>query len=83
VYDPPELLLDRLEAFSPDIVTAYPSVLLRLGRILRSDAGRRLRPRFLITNSEVLPTWTKNELELSWRCRVFQFYDCHECNLIA
>ena len=83
LHDPVEQLLDALEAFGPHIVTAYPSVLFRLGRLLSAHSGRRLRPRFLITNSEVLPTWAQAALEQMWQCQVFQFYDCHECNLIA
>jgi phenylacetate-CoA ligase len=83
LYEPPDVLLDQLEAFAPDIVTSYPSILLRLGRELRGRRVRNIRPRFLITNSEVLPDWTRSELAETWGCRVFEFYDCHECNLIA
>ncbi|MBA3497187.1 MAG: phenylacetate--CoA ligase family protein, partial [Gemmatimonadales bacterium] len=83
VYEPDDVLLDRLEAFAPDMVTAYPNVLIRLGRALRERPRRRLRPRFLLTNSEVLSPSARAELRTSWDAEVFQFYDCHECNLIA
>ena len=83
VYETPEVLLERLEAFEPDFVTSYPSVLLRLSRELRAAGRKRIRPRFLITNSEVLPSKARAEIADAWGCRVFEFYDCHECNLIA
>ena len=83
VYEPDDVLLDRLDAFGPDLVTAYPNVLKRLGRVLRERPRPRLRPRFLLTNSEVLTAPMRAELAASWNTRVFQFYDCHECNLIA
>lgn len=83
LYEPDDVLLDRLEAFAPDMVTSYPSVLLRLGRALRARPRPRLRPRFLLTNSEVLTASARAELRASWNAQVFQFYDCHECNLIA
>lgn len=83
LYEPDDVLLERLEAFAPDVVTAYPSVLLRLGRLLRERPRLRLQPRFLLTNSEVLTASARAELRASWGTQVFQFYDCHECNLIA
>lgn len=83
LYDPPDALLDALEAFRPQIVTAYPSVLLRLGRALRERPRPDLRPRFVLTNSEVLTPGARAELRETWKAPVYQFYDCHECNLIA
>jgi phenylacetate-CoA ligase len=83
LYDPPDVLLDALEAFRPDIVTAYPAVLLRLGRVLSERPRTGLRPRFLLTNSEVLTPGARAELRETWNAPVYQFYDCHECNLIA
>jgi phenylacetate-CoA ligase len=82
LFDPPSALLDSLEEFRPHIVTAYPSVLLRLGRELR-QRPRRPQPRFLLTNSEVLTAGARAELSTLWNAPVYQFYDCHECNLIA
>jgi phenylacetate-CoA ligase len=83
LYDPPDALLEALDGFAPDIVTSYPGVLLRLGRELRRAPRSRVMPRFLITNSEVLPSRARMEIADTWRCPVFEFYDCHECNLIA
>ena len=83
VYDPVEDLLDRLEEFRPDMVTAYPNVLLRLGRALRMRPRPSLKPRFLLTNSEILTPSMRAELGTAWNSQVYQFYDCHECNLIA
>ncbi len=83
LYDPPDVLLDALDRFAPDIVTSYPSVLLRLGHELKRAPRPRVTPRFLITNSEVLPTRARMEIADAWRCPVYEFYDCHECNLIA
>jgi phenylacetate-CoA ligase len=83
VYEPDDVLLEALAEFRPDIVTAYPNVLLRLGRALRARPRPRLQPRFLLTNSEVLSASVRAELRSSWGAQVYQFYDCHECNLIA
>jgi phenylacetate-CoA ligase len=83
LYESPQVLLERLQVFRPDIVTSYPSMLLRLGRELRERDIRQVGPRFLITNSEVLPSWARARIAETWGCRVFEFYDCHECNLIA
>jgi len=83
LYEPDDVLLERLEAFEPDMVTAYPNVLLRLGRALQKQSRPRLRPRFLLCNSEVLTTFARAALRACWNAPVFQFYDCHECNLIA
>jgi phenylacetate-CoA ligase len=83
LYEPEDVLLERLETFRPDMVTAYPNVLLRLGRALREKPRPSLRPRFLLTNSEILTASMRAELRGLWNTEVFQFYDCHECNLIA
>ena len=70
--------------FEPDIVTSYPSVLLRLSRELRAASRQRIRPRFLITNSEVLPSKARAEIRATpGVAGSYEFYDCHECNLIA
>lgn len=84
IYENTDVLLDQLEAFDPHIVTAYPNVLRRLGQELCEHPRTRIRPRFLLTNSEVLTPGMRAELNQSWGSPdVYQFYDCHECNLIA
>jgi phenylacetate-CoA ligase len=83
VYEPDDVLLEALAEFRPDIVPAYPNELLLLGGALRARPRPRLQPRFLLTNSEVLSASVRAELRSSWGAQVYQFYDCHECNLIA
>ncbi len=84
LYEDTDFLLDHLEAYRPHMVTAYPNVLQRLGKELAKDPRNAIKPRFLLTNSEVLTLGLRTELRENWGgTDVFQFYDCHECNLIA
>jgi phenylacetate-CoA ligase len=83
VRDSVEAHLSRLKAFRPDIVSGYPNTLLHLGERLEADHRRKIRPRFLISDSEVLTPSMRTRLRKLWSAPVFEAYDSHEFNLIA
>lgn len=83
LFDPPEELAAHLKAFQPDIVTGFPSVLQRIGEALVEKGAAQVRPRFLLTEAEVLTPALRARIEGDWGTRLFETYGCHEFNLLA
>lgn len=83
VFDPPKVLLERLEALRPDIVGGFPTALQRVGEAVAAADRPPVRPRFLLTGGEVLTPDMRARIEADWGARVFETYACHEFNLVA
>lgn len=80
--DPVESIVQRLNAWQPDILIAYAS----MARILAEEqlAGRlRIRPSQTFTSSEVLTTETRRRVKLAWGDEPFNQYGATETADIA
>jgi phenylacetate-CoA ligase len=83
VRDPTEAHLGRLRAFKPDLVGGFANALVHLGERLDDEHRSEIRPRFLISGSEVLTPPMRARLHKLWAAPVFEIYGSHELNLIA
>jgi phenylacetate-CoA ligase len=83
VRDPAEVHLRRLRAFRPNILSGYPNALCHIGERLDAEHQSMVRPRLVISDSEVLTPPMRARLRQLWSAPVFEVYDSHEFNLIA
>jgi phenylacetate-CoA ligase len=77
-----ETLVERLNAWQPDVILAYASLL----RILADEqlAGRlQIAPRTVISGSEVLTQETRHRVVQAWGEVLFDMYGATECGLAA
>lgn len=80
---PLEKIYNMLIDFRPDILTGFPGVLSQLARITADSSCRKIKPRFIVTDSEVLTPLMRKLISESFSAPVFNIYDSHEFNLIA
>ncbi len=79
---PLDELTDRLNAWQPDALAVYPSVLLQLAE--EQLGGRlRIRPRYIGTSAERLPEATRTRVRAAWTLPVFDTYGATEYAPIA
>ncbi|MGH7542896.1 MAG: phenylacetate--CoA ligase family protein [Gemmatimonadota bacterium] len=73
----------RLEALRPDILWAYPSLLMAIVERLGGRLSRAVRPRALVTSAEEIPgqleASVRADLDVAW----FNFYGSAETGRIA
>jgi len=80
--EPVEAVVERLNAWLPEILVAYPSV----ARILADEqcAGRlRICPEIVFTSAEVLTDETRRRVELAWGKQPFNQYAVTETGGLA
>ena len=80
--EPIERMVERLNAWQPDVLVAYPSVLRMLA--VEQECGRlRIRPRCCATSAEVLTQETRRRVQQAFDVRVFETYGATEYAPIA
>lgn len=79
---PPADLLARLHSYEPDILTGSPSVLLRIGQAME-DGRAALRPRVVLSGSEILTPTLRDQLSEAFQAPVYDTYGSHEFSLFA
>jgi len=80
--EPLETIVARLSAWQPEVLIAYAS----MARILADEqlAGRlQVRPRAVLTSSEVLTEKTRRCIVQAWGERLFNQYAATECGSLA
>jgi len=80
---PPERQLSEILRFKPQIINAYPSALHLLARTVTRDQAKKLRLKFLLSNSELLTRHIRESLEEVFQCKVYDDYSCLEFSAIA
>jgi phenylacetate-CoA ligase len=80
---PPEEIIQELRAFRPDVITAYAGVLAGIARALTDEDRRLIRPRFVVSESEVLTPLMREQIHKAFGTPVYQLYASWEFNLIA
>jgi phenylacetate-CoA ligase len=79
---PPEEIHAQLAEYQPDFVSGYSGTLARVARL--NDAQKRaVRPRAVVTGSEVLTPSMRKDIEQGFGARVFDTYGSHEFTRIA
>jgi phenylacetate-CoA ligase len=73
-----EYYADKLLEYQPELIDAYPSCLFVVSRYLKKHGIVELRPRAIITSSEVLQDEWRRAIEDAFGCRIFDQYGCVE-----
>ena len=71
-----------LRESKPDVISGYPGVLSRLARHL-ADGKNEVRPRLIVSTSELLTPAIRQRVESVFQTRVRDTYSCYELGLIA
>src|SRR6266566_7247869 len=80
--EPLETIIERLNTWQPEVLIAYASMM----RILADEqlAGRlQIRPRAVLTSSELLTEETRRRIVQAWGERLFNQYAATECGSLA
>lgn len=81
--EPPDEMLRRLRATPPDVLRGFPGTLSWLAGFM-SEADRAIiRPRFVVTDSEMMTADMRARISTAFAAKVIDFYDSHEYNMIA
>ena len=80
--EPIDVIVDRLREARPDGITGYAGVLCRVADVLGPDQTE-LRPRFVLSASEVLTPAMRSRIEQVFRAPVRDIYASWEFNLMA
>jgi phenylacetate-CoA ligase len=76
--------IESLQKFNPDYFYGYVSIILEFAKFLKKeDRNFRIKPKSIITTSEVLTVADRNYVENVFKCRVFNEYGCGEVGTIA
>jgi phenylacetate-CoA ligase len=79
---PVEVLVGQLNAWQPEAVAGYPSILRVLAEEQRQ--GRlQIAPRFIFSASETLTGETRQRIEDTWRTHLFNIYATTEGGVLA
>jgi phenylacetate-CoA ligase len=73
----------QLRHFQPDVVVGYASTLTSLAKQLTNEDRKKIRPRFVQTDSEMLTTSMREQIERGFAAPVFEVYDTYEFNMLA
>jgi len=79
----PADILAALHAIRPDVLRGYSGTLAYLAGMMTDEERKTIRPRFVTTDSETLTCDMREQIEVGFGARVFDFYDSHEFNMIA
>ncbi len=82
-YSPWQRIRSELLEARPDVLRTYSSALSTLIDKLSDEDRNRIRPRFITCDSENLTAPARARIEAAFHTRVFDVYDCFECNVIA
>jgi phenylacetate-CoA ligase len=80
---PLEPLIARLREYRPEVITGYPNVLSRLAQMLTDDDRRWIRPRFVVSESEVMTPVMREYIHRGFSAPVYQFYATWEFNVLG
>lgn len=76
-------LIRKLEALRPDVIMAFPGVIARIGQAMANERPGALRPRLVLTGSEVLTPLLRRQIGESFGAPVLEMYGAHELGIIA
>ncbi len=76
-------MLDKLEAFNPDYITAYTGVMRELATLITNMGFSRLNLRKVFVGGEMLDTYTRSRIETAFKCPCYDIYASTEGSFIA
>jgi phenylacetate-CoA ligase len=82
-FSQPESVLARLRELRPDVLRGYPATLSWLVGQLTDADRERIRPKLVVTDSEMMTADMRDRIRAGFGARVVDFYGSHEFNMIA
>ena len=76
-------LMEQMDAFQPELLIGYTSVLMGLATLKRNGHGRRVNPRVVISSGEVLDYYSRRYLQDAFEAPVVDLYATTEGGSIA
>lgn len=76
-------IIEELNRFQPDMIIAYPGVLIGLMKLKQEGAGKHLSPSHIVYSGGVLDPYTKKQIEQTFDCHVLGLYTGTESGVIA
>jgi len=76
-------LLKKTEAFEPELIIGYTSVLMGLASLKNKGLGKKIKPKYIISSGEVLDSYTRKYIEEAFNARVLNVYATTEGGTIA
>jgi phenylacetate-coenzyme A ligase PaaK-like adenylate-forming protein len=80
--EPLEQVLPRLEAFGPEVLFGYPSVILPIAQA-QMDGRLRIRPRRVVAGAEAVTPAFREAVRSAWGCETFDLYATTETGALA
>jgi phenylacetate-CoA ligase len=80
---PPASVIARLRQLRPAVLRGYPATLASLVPHLTDADREEVRPKLVVTDSEMMTADMRICIRDGFRARVVDFYDSHEFNMIA
>jgi len=74
VNEPTVGIINKLDAFKPDIIMAYPAVFQHLAFLKRKGYGNNIKPKLLWTGGAMLDDYTRGYVEDAFGCRMLNIY---------
>lgn len=76
-------LMQKLNEFQPNMIIAYPGVLIGLMKLKQEGAGEQLSPSHIVYSGGVLDPYTKKQIEDTFDSHVLGLYTGTESGVIA
>ncbi len=73
-FDPLREILERLNAFRPDLIVSYPVTLQHLAYLKLKGHGEHINPKIIAAGGYVLDEYTKQYIEKAFSCKVVNVY---------
>ena len=78
VDQPIRNLMSNLDAFHPDSILTYPSILQHLAFLKKKGYGEHVNPRLLQVAGDILDDYTRQYVEDAFNCRLLNVYQSVE-----
>jgi phenylacetate-CoA ligase len=82
IFAPWEQTVAALNAFRPDVLGSFPTVLEQLAQA-RQDGRLRIQPRAITSGGEILTPRTRRAISEAFGCPVFDCYGSAECGWLG
>jgi len=83
VLYPPHEQLAFFQSLNPDIIYAYPSCLVEIGKLIKENDMEISTPRFIVSHSELLTDPMREYISSIFGCPVYNEYSSFEAHNIA
>lgn len=67
-------IIEKLDAFKPDVIVSYPAIFRDLSYLKRKGLGKNIKPKLLLSGGQILDEFTKSYVEDIFGCRLLNMY---------